>query len=190
MPTDIMIDIETMGSSPNAAVASIGAVAFDWLGDDLPTPDEAEYFFVRVDLGNCQRLGMEFDAATIYWWLQQEEEARKALVEGTPVGLQKALRNLNTYIEEQTAGLTKLERVWSHGATFDLVILGQAYRRAGVKQPWSFRQARDTRTLYNLYYIPDQERPEDTNKHHPLWDAWRQARMVQLCMARKTYLEF
>ena len=38
MNTDIMIDLETLATTPNAAVLTIGAVRFDPFGDDMKEP--------------------------------------------------------------------------------------------------------------------------------------------------------
>lgn len=56
--THIMIDSETLATSPNAAILTIGAVKFDPLGDELYVP-EMESFYVKVDLDSCHELGLE-----------------------------------------------------------------------------------------------------------------------------------
>ena len=37
MNTDIMIDLETLDTTPNATILTIGAIKFDPFGDDLHT---------------------------------------------------------------------------------------------------------------------------------------------------------
>jgi exodeoxyribonuclease VIII len=70
---------------------------------------------------------------------------------------------------------------WSHGATFDLVILEDIYRQLGKPMPWNFWQLRDTRTLFDLGYSPDMPKG---GKHDALQDAIRQAVGVQNIYAK------
>ena len=65
---------------------------------------------------------------------------------------------------------------WSHGATFDLVIIENIYRQLGKPLPWNFWQLRDTRTLFDLGYDPDMPK---NSKHDALQDAIRQSVGVQ-----------
>jgi exodeoxyribonuclease VIII len=65
---------------------------------------------------------------------------------------------------------------WSHGATFDLVILENIYRQLNKPLPWNYWQLRDTRTLFDLGQDP--EMPQGS-KHDALQDAIRQAVGVQ-----------
>jgi DNA polymerase III epsilon subunit-like protein len=64
MKTDIMIDLETLATSPNAAVLTIGAVKFDPFGDEVNEPN-CEKFYVRVDLDSCDRIGLVTNDDTI-----------------------------------------------------------------------------------------------------------------------------
>lgn len=40
--------------------------------------------------------------------------------------------------------------VWGNGATFDNVILGNAYKATRLRQPWFFANDRDVRTIVDL----------------------------------------
>lgn len=56
---NIMVDLETLGTKPNSAILSIGAVAFD----DQGLHDE---FYCNVDLISSIACGYEIDADTVY----------------------------------------------------------------------------------------------------------------------------
>lgn len=72
-----MIDLETMGTSPGCAIASIGAVIFD---PERPHDGStAPEFYAVVDLASCQSVGLTMDAGTVYWWLTQSQKAREAV---------------------------------------------------------------------------------------------------------------
>jgi len=63
------------------------------------------------------------------------------------------------------------QQFWSHGATFDLMILQNIYDKLDRAYPWNFWEMRDTRTLFDL---ADADMPTDS-KHNALEDAKRQA---------------
>ena len=67
----IMLDLETMGNGNRAAIIAIGAVAFNSSG-----VNQRFYQQVRLDMSiDC---GLEMDASTVLWWLQQSDAARSA----------------------------------------------------------------------------------------------------------------
>ena len=76
MLSDIMIDLETLATSPNAAVLTIGAVRFDPFNNDIGNPT-CEKLYIRVDLDSCDELGLEVNDDTIAWWAQQSKEAQE-----------------------------------------------------------------------------------------------------------------
>jgi len=66
-----MVDIETLGSRPGAAIASIGAVVF--------SPDAVlEEFECNVQLEGQTEQGMKLDVSNIKGWMQQSDADRTA----------------------------------------------------------------------------------------------------------------
>lgn len=171
-----MIDIETMGK----AVASIGAVAFDpFLVDGDRLPVISGTFYRVVDLQSSVDAGLPILAKVVYWWLAQEGNARKELLRSDAIPLKRALSELTEWY--QTRGC---ERAWSHGATFDLVILTEGYENLGMSPPWHFKDMRDTRTLFDLGVMYPQAIWDSFEKHHALTDCIRQANAVAYVMQR------
>ena len=160
---NVMIDLETMGQSPDAAIVAIGAVAFTTSRGDLMQ------FYRVVNLASSMAAGGQVDASTVMWWLRQDERARQALGERT-VSINEALGEFSRWF-----GLAggKDTLVWGNGADFDLVVLGQAYRRLAIAPPWSFRNHRCFRTLRALR--PDVEYKRPVDAHNALADARSQA---------------
>ena len=68
----IMLDLETMGKTDNAAITAVGAVYFD-LNNILSR------FDILVDLNTSTGIGMEMDVDTVLWWSKQSDEARAQL---------------------------------------------------------------------------------------------------------------
>jgi hypothetical protein len=169
MNTDIMIDLETLATSPDAAILTIGAVKFDPFGKDIEEP-AMDSFYVRVDLDSCDEIGLVTSDDTIAWWANQSKEAQEEAF-GTDNRL---------HIREAFDKLYKFcwgaKRVWSNGAGFDIVICDHVYKKLNKASPWNFWQARDVRTAFDLGIDP--KRPTVT-AHHALQDAYNQAVGIQ-----------
>lgn len=165
---DIMLDLETMGSGPNAAIVAIGAVAFD-----LKAGTIGGSFYRLVDLTTAVQFGGVMDAATVMWWVQQGDAARMALAGDTATHIRSALAEFAHWLPKITGGAEP--RIWGNGAAFDNVILASAYRNAGwVSPPWKHWNDRCYRTVKALH--PD-VKLERTGTHHiAVDDAESQAR--------------
>lgn len=177
----IMVDIETFGTGRDAAIASIGACEFDLEGKIGRT------FSAVVDLGASKSPGV-LNAATVYWWLQQEEKAaRTALIPDSvsdclPLG--QTLRIFSQLLRGDFKA-DKVEGLWSNGPTFDEMILRDAYSRYEMDFPVSFRASRCCRTIFA-------QRPESLEKptregtyHNALDDAIYQAKSIAQILRAK-----
>ena len=69
----VMLDLETMGTGPTAAITAIGAVAFSVEAGITDT------FYKKVDLESSVRNGGTMDPGTVIWWLGQSDAARKEM---------------------------------------------------------------------------------------------------------------
>ena len=167
--TDVMIDLETLATSPDAAILTIGAVKFDPFGDDAKDPT-CEKFYVRVDLDSCDRIGLVTNDDTIAWWANQSKEAQEeAFNPDNRIDIVDAMNQLYKFC-------WGAKRVWSHGAAFDIVICEHIFGKIQKAVPWKFWEVRCTRTLFDIGIDP--KRPP-VLKHHALEDAWNQAVGVQ-----------
>lgn len=169
MKTDIMIDLETLATSPDAAVLTIGAIKFDPFGDDVREPN-CDKFYVKVELDSCDRIGLVINEDTINWWANQSKESQEEAfsAEGR-IDIVDAMNQLYKFC-------WGAKRVWSHGAGFDVIICEHIFKKINKAVPWNFWQVRCTRTLFDIGIDP--QRPP-VLKHHALEDAWNQAVGVQ-----------
>jgi len=156
--TDVMIDIETLGRDPGAAIASVGAVRFDH--DD----GVDEEFFESVSLADCQQNGLEIDAETVTWWLNQPATAREQLHGGRD--LDSALRRLSEFVNSA-------EQIWANSPAFDCVILREAFKAVGRECPWRYFRERDYRTVREVRAFDDGD--VDGVEHNAVDDARNQA---------------
>lgn len=157
---NVMLDLETLGKRSNAVITSIGAVYFDHTG-------LGQTFYAVVDPQSCVDIGMTMDVDTVMWWMRQSDEARAAFSAKGVVPIQVALFDFAAYLG------SKDREVWGNGATFDNVILANAYRAAQMKAPWAFWNDRCHRTLKNLH--PQIVAPKLGVAHNALDDAISQA---------------
>lgn len=165
--TDVMIDIETLGTKSYAAIISIAALEFD-----ISTGTAGHYVQMNVDAQSSVDAGLRIEAETVFWWLKQDTKAITALLTEKPVSLHRALVELKEFIEDRQtiAGL----RFWGNSARFDLGLLDNAYERAGIKTPWSPFQEMDLRTLDRLMPWCRKSQKFEGVKHNSLDDCLNQ----------------
>lgn len=159
---NVMVDLETLGNGGNAVIIAIGAVEFDTATGLL-----GREFYEVVDAQSCVDRGMEIDASTVMWWMKQSAEARAAF-DKPGIPLTEALHRFSTWYP--TAVKTPL---WGNGATFDNVILANAYKRARLSRPWGYQSDRCYRTLKALR--PEVKQEAIGVAHNALDDAKYQA---------------
>lgn len=167
----VMIDLETMGAHPNAAIVSIAAVEFD-----ISSGQFGRKFYEKVELQTCLDLGMTVDGSTIMWWLAQDEAARRELQSGQ--------RNINWVLFKLTHWLAACMpgfEIWGNGISFDLAILSNAYRAVGQSRPWSHRVERDVRTMVMLFPEVKASTAFRGVRHHPVADCLHQIEIVSEC---------
>lgn len=161
----LMLDIETLGTRPNAPILSIGAVVFD-----PTTGKQGETFYRAIEPANAFLHGVP-DGDTFKWWMGQSDAARKAAVAGTAL------------LGDALMGLSKLPlpwkdvRVWANDPDFDVTILTYGFHKAlGCLPPWRFWNTRSCRTIAE---IAGKRPPAPSGVHHnALDDAIHQAKWV------------
>ena len=177
--TDVMIDIETLGTVPDSVILTIGAIKFNRY-DDIKKLKNYDTFYVRVCPKSCKKIGSVIDKKTLEWWKQQgPEEKYEALENPDRIDITSALKKLSKWI-----GPNKY--IWANSPSFDCVILESSYARCGIKVPWQFWKTRDCRTLFDIsknYLQKDIHLYSDNlNKHNALNDCY-----IQLCKLKNSF---
>lgn len=158
---EIMLDLETMGTSPNSPIIAIGAVSF--------SKNIESEFYCQVNLDSCVKVGMEIDSSTVIWWLKQSESARKKFFDNDKAeNLADALKAFTLWLGEQS-----VSGVWGCGANFDNVIIANAYEACGLTRPWPFWLDKCYRTVRDLR--PEVNFVRKGDHHNALDDARSQA---------------
>jgi len=155
-----MLDLETLGTSPGSVIVAIGAVKF---GEGKIISE----FYERVNAESCAKLGLKIDAATVMWWMGQNDEARKEITK--PGGeLADVLSDFYSWV----FGPDVVE-MWGNGANFDNVLLSDAFAAAKIPRPWKYSNDRCYRTVKNLH--PEVQMDRNGTHHNALDDARSQA---------------
>jgi len=196
---ELMVDIETLGTSMGAPVVTIGATLFDPYASDSGDELLARSLMIRIDISDSLKFAEGVDGGTLRWWFEQHDDAIKALVGDDAVSCQEAFTRLHGYCHERGSfaneqyfeGITdfpKTCRYWAKDPDFDMRLMQHYYDHPGIsgKQPWDFWACRSVRTVQDLAW-PDGDRPDfevDGVAHDARWDAVTQALMVQAAMRR------
>ena len=137
----VMLDLETLGTSQDAVIVSIGACMFD------PRDSGVEHTF-SAHL-NLEQPGRTVTDSTIRWWMCQSDKARSAAFSER---LERASLPFALNAFAQWFCANGGAEVWGNGATFDASILEHAYRTtwSAPSAPWAFYNIRDLRTLRAL----------------------------------------
>lgn len=155
----VMVDLETLGNGSSSVIIAIGAIAF--------TENELlDTFYKVVDPESCVKAGLQMDTSTVMWWMKQKPEARDAICQP---GLE-----LSQALEQLSIWYPKGAYLWGNGATFDNVILDNAYKAIGIKPPWKYTAHRCYRTIKNLF--PVEQPVFEGIPHNALYDAVHQAK--------------
>jgi hypothetical protein len=117
--TDIMVDLETLGTDSNAVIVSISAVQFD-----MNTGEVGKQFEIGVDLKEQIAKGAIIDVDTVMWWLEQSKDAQQQLTSLKREPVNVVLNAFNHFIHKN-----KINNMWGNGATFDNVIIRNLYKR-------------------------------------------------------------
>ena len=136
--THIVIDLETLDTSPSAVVTSIG----------VAIGSKGAFTSWQVNLEITSQLLKErtISQSTLTWWQGQPAATQQLMLENqlqTP----QALSNLVIELEGLQVKLGESNiAVWGNSPSFDLVILKSLFEQYGIPVPWKYWQERDLRT--------------------------------------------
>ncbi|MCH7400103.1 3'-5' exoribonuclease [Belliella sp. DSM 107340] len=176
---NLMIDLETFGKGAEAVVLSIAAIPFEKGVDAGNNP----VFSKNIDLADSLNWGRKIEAETLIWWLHQDQEILKSLMEW-PEKLETVFYGLKNFINEHCV---KDVKVWSKGPSFDASILSNIYsmRGFGIPKPWEYYNERCVRTeLHGWEEIVKNKVPPPAYKHEPKYDC-----LYQIACINYVYLQ-
>lgn len=179
---EVMIDLETLGTTYDSVILTIAAVKFVKIGNpttELSYEREYDSFYRRMDIKSCLDIGLKVEQSTLEWWKKQSIEARRESLYNTD------RTPIKTALSELISWLGNTEIFWANGSDFDYGILGTAYRACNLEIPWKFYNIRDARTIYSISRVNLRDEPMgDMLAHHALHDCYRQIACLQRAFKR------
>lgn len=133
---NIMIDIETWSTKPNAAIRSTSAVEFD-----INTGDVGKVFYVNISSHKDIDF-FDYEKSTIAWWKKQSPQSQY-IFHNNQINIDYALNQLNHF-------LRKNDIIWAKSPAFDCVILKTAMEYFKINPKWKFYNERCVRTIVAL----------------------------------------
>lgn len=168
---NVMVDVETLGTSPNSIILSIAAVKFSFNNNDVET------FSVNIDPKTCKEYGMVSDPDTISWWREQKPEALRAFMTNQ-IPLTEALTGLSDFIGKDWNKIVW----WCNGMNFDYPVLEWSFKATGIRVPWKYWLLRDARTMYAVCDINMKEYPRVGTYHNAVDDCLTQINALKDCL--------
>jgi len=159
---EVMIDIETLSTTPGGIIHQIGAMTFEARSGRCDAP-----LFLQPDIDDCLTCGLTVDQATVDWWA-----GKGGVSQSCPRPLRDCLKALTDYID-----IHQPRQVWAWGADFDRSMIDGAYKALGLEAPWPYWMTRDARTVHKLAF-PTWRPAKGEISHNALQDCRDQIRRV------------
>lgn len=162
-PASVMLDIETLGTSPGCAITEIAAVIF--CDDTFHTTAQ---YHRHINITSNNILGLTTCPKTTAW--------RKKHTSWNPdapgVNIHDAITGLIDFLHTHQP-----TKYWSKGITFDFPIIEHAAHSLQLPLPWKYWQLHDMRTIWNLAF-PNKKTPPAP--HCALQDCHNQIEQLRL----------
>jgi hypothetical protein len=167
---DLMIDIESLDTSPECVILTIGVVLFDPKGNGIV--DKLE---LRPEIDEqTEKFNRTISDDTIKWWGSQSPQALDEAMGD------RGRESFRSCMEKMSRFCWNRRAVWSNGAGFDIVAMESAWRQLDMKIPWTYWSVRDTRTLFEVAGVSLKDKKYKTKTtHKAVEDAEHQAIVVQ-----------
>jgi hypothetical protein len=162
----MMIDLETLATSANALVVSVGACTFD-------QHQIYKKGYWVLNQTEQHRKGRAISPSTVQWWMGQNDQARSVFKEKEVLTLEKFAIAFALFFEGEQFHL------WGNGADFDLSIMIDLWERHSLEKipGWRYYNHMCYRTFKTLFKCGNLTTRQGTH-HNALDDAIFQAENV------------
>lgn len=165
---NIMLDLETLGTTAGSVILTVGAVVFDNDG-------ARERLYRRISLKDSLSYGFTVDADTLKWWMGQKEAVRNEAF-GAHLQESDTVTTALDWIQNFFVSAGKKVVLWGNGASFDPVLLEAYFRKFGLSLPFDYRNVRCYRTVSAMFLgVPKRVRQ---HAHDALADAEAQVQRL------------
>lgn len=171
MLSQIMVDVETLSTHPNAVIIQIAAIKFEF------SSDMTEQFIMNSSIKSSTDLGLHVDTSTIEWWKSQPTSTLKSVTTGA-VPIQDVMSKFVEFV-----GNPKDIVFWCNGMNFDFPIIESTCRALNIKTPWRYYNLRDARTVYAICNLDWKNYPRIGSYHNGLDDCLTQIKALKECLS-------
>lgn len=179
---DIVLDLETLALSEDAAILQIGCVIPPFAYVKLQTRNKEipQTFEATIAYEHAVHSEFSKDSDTLDWWEKQSSEAKKSVFSGQD-SYEDAFEKLSYWMLAIKACGFEI-RLWGNGPEFDNRILDYALNCYNIRGLWSFRDNHSMRTA-QLFFPQDKQWCEEMGKfyikHTALGDAMYEAMILE-----------
>lgn len=176
----MVVDIETLDTRPSARVLSVGYALVD-------TQALAITSWSQFYLDQNEQLGRTTSEETTKWWTGQPEAWRRQC--GVERGSAREMfADMRLTAKPDCPEPDARTTWWGYGPSFDLVVLESLAADCGLTVPWTYRDHRDLRTLFELADVhPSQFRRDSELEHDAEADALAEARTLIAALKKLGY---
>lgn len=164
-----MLDLETLSTSNDCVVISIGACLFD-----IEKRTILSTFYMACEVQEQLDRGRKVSASTIKFWMGQSSAAQHVFNEKAKP-MEEVLKTLVFWLNSM--GPKKDRRVWGNGSTFDISIMENLFDMYKIDRPWNYNSVMDLRT-FKRFVGKGAQIPKPMVAHNALEDAKIQAQYV------------
>lgn len=162
----MMIDFETLATTPDAKVLSLGAVYWGLDRNGEQEFVQREWFFhLKSQTDRFE------DPKTVEWWAKQSESARAIFLrpESETVLLSYFCIDFADWCESLCD--PKELKIWGNGALFDNAILNHIFESNKTRKPWRYTNEMCYRTIKKCFPQLEQGIKREGVHHNGLDDA-------------------
>ena len=139
---DIMVDLETLGTSTDATVFQVGAIAFD-----IETGEIIDTF---NKVCNIEFEDLKVDGSTLQWWLKTNKELLHDLLNNQHSCTEKSMwQDFNRFLHLQQSKCFDL-CLWGNGISFDVAMVKHNLMQNCGNYFIKYNKERDVRTILDL----------------------------------------
>lgn len=196
---DVVVDIETLATSKNAPIISIGALWYD--NNNQPHP-----FYKVNDIGDLvyQNQTKHIDIETLKWWIKTLRDLGPLVKTDFEKCFNRNLIDVDSEYDDKGSGcytnnlISFLDfiheakdyattnvlkfNIWGCSPSFDLRILEHHLKKNSMDVPWAYYNERDVRTIRDIINHSTFEDERDkimpfelrlqSSKHNALYDCF------------------
>lgn len=164
---DVMLDLETLSTSHDSVVLTLGAVKFN----PFTLREPFDELYMRVDADEQIERGRDVSESTMEWWTRQPVEIQEeALGPQNRHPVVDVLKALNKFV-------VGADKIWCQGPHFDITILESLYNQYGMVPNWQYWQIMDSRTFFGVHGDPRDKASKTL--HNAVEDCKSQSKGVQ-----------